>query len=178
LLVFSTLLSACDSNYPVAAKPPQSENVALKQVQAVTATKMPLERTINVLGSLAAYDQATLSTKTPGRVSRISVDFGSIVEQGQTIVQIEPRDYQLQVQQAEAALAQARGDCGDWPCSDGNDLEPGRYFYSGLFHVEYFGTIPLPIRHHRSRSSPGEFVGVVYIDAHDERPPSACGARV
>jgi RND family efflux transporter MFP subunit len=60
------------------------------------------------LGSLAAFDQATISVKVPGRLRSITVDLGSLVQRGQLIAQIEPQDYQLRVQQAEAAVAQAR----------------------------------------------------------------------
>jgi RND family efflux transporter MFP subunit len=68
----------------------------------------PLERTTVALGSLVAFDQATISVKVPGRLRSITVDLGSLVQRGQLIAQIEPQDYQLRVQQADAAVAQAR----------------------------------------------------------------------
>ncbi|HSB08436.1 MAG TPA: efflux RND transporter periplasmic adaptor subunit [Blastocatellia bacterium] len=71
-----------------------------------------MERTVTVTGTLAAYDQATVSAKVPGRLGSISVDLGSVVKQGQKVAQIEPQDYQLRLQQAEAALAQARAKVG------------------------------------------------------------------
>jgi multidrug efflux pump subunit AcrA (membrane-fusion protein) len=76
-------------------------------------------RSVNVSGTLAAYDQATLSAKVPGRVRSITVDLGSVVRRGQLIAQLEPQDYQLRVQQAEAALAAARARLGLSP--DGTD---------------------------------------------------------
>jgi RND family efflux transporter MFP subunit len=76
-----------------------------------------MERSTVALGSLAAYDQATVSVKVPGRLRSITVDLGSVVHQGQLIAQIDPQDYQLRVQQADAALAQARARLG---------LSPGR----------------------------------------------------
>jgi RND family efflux transporter MFP subunit len=111
LLAASVLLaSGCKSNYPASAKQTRAdeEREVPKPVKTVSVRAMPLERTVTVLGALAAYDQATLSTKVPGRLSRMAVDFGGVVEHGQTIAQVEPRDYQLHLQQAEAALAQAR----------------------------------------------------------------------
>jgi RND family efflux transporter MFP subunit len=95
-----------------------------KQVQTITVERTPLERTVNVLGSLAAYDHVTLSAKVSGRVARLTVDFGSVVEEGQTLAQIEPRDYQLQVQQAEAALAQARVRLGLPPQGTTDQVDP------------------------------------------------------
>ena len=78
-----------------------------------------MERTVTVTGTLAAYDQATVSAKVPGRLGSISVDLGSVVKQRQKIAQIEQQDYQLRLQQAEAALTQARARVGLPP--DGKD---------------------------------------------------------
>ena len=77
-----------------------------------------MERSTIALGSLAAFDQATVSVKVPGRLRNITVDLGSVVQQGQLIAQIDSQDYQLRVQQAEAALAQARARLGS-PYSGG-----------------------------------------------------------
>jgi len=81
---------------------------ASKQVKVARVAEKPLERTTAALGSLVAFDQATISVKVPGRLRSIAVDLGSVVQRGQLIAQIEPQDYQLRVQQAEAAVAQAR----------------------------------------------------------------------
>jgi RND family efflux transporter MFP subunit len=48
----------------------------------------------------------------PGRLLRLAVDIGSVVRQSEVVAQIEPRDYELRVQQAAAALAQARAALG------------------------------------------------------------------
>jgi RND family efflux transporter MFP subunit len=84
----------------------------------------PLERSIVALGSLAAFDQATVSVKVPGRLRSVTVDLGSVVQQGQLIAQIDPQDYQLRVQQAEAALAQARARLGLPTAANNDRLEP------------------------------------------------------
>ena len=80
----------------------------------------PLERTTTALGSLVAFDQATVSVKVPGRLRSITIDLGSVVQRGQLLGQIEPQDYQLRVQQAEAAVAQARVRLG-LPTTGSND---------------------------------------------------------
>jgi len=77
-------------------------------VRAVRAQLHSLERTVRSFGSLAAYDQATLSTKVAGRLESMAVDLGAVVRKGELLAQIDQRDYQLQVQQAEALLGQAR----------------------------------------------------------------------
>ncbi len=75
--------------------------------------------TVTVNGTLAAYDRVTSSVKVPGRIQTITVDLGSVVRRGQSLAQLEQQDYKLRVQQAEAALAQARARLGLSP--DGAD---------------------------------------------------------
>jgi RND family efflux transporter MFP subunit len=65
-------------------------------------------RAIPVTGTLAAQEQSVLSAKVSGRLQRLEVDLGSVVRQGDLLAQVEPRDYELRLQQAAAALAQAR----------------------------------------------------------------------
>ncbi|MCC7374347.1 MAG: efflux RND transporter periplasmic adaptor subunit [Verrucomicrobiales bacterium] len=72
----------------------------------------PMDRVVTALGSLRALDRATLSVKTTGRLKALPVDVGSPVEAGQVIAQIEPRDYELRVDQALALLSQARARLG------------------------------------------------------------------
>ena len=94
-------------------------NGPARPVRTVTAELRPMERLISLTGSLAAQEQATISVKVAGRVKTLAVDIGSVLNQGELIAQIEPRDYELRVQQAAAALAQARATVG-LPL-DGND---------------------------------------------------------
>ncbi|MFZ9853502.1 MAG: efflux RND transporter periplasmic adaptor subunit [Limisphaerales bacterium] len=70
------------------------------------------EKTLTVLGSLEATDRSTLSTKNAGRLRSLQVEVGDRVVAGQTVAQIEPRDFELRLQQARAQLAQARARVG------------------------------------------------------------------
>jgi RND family efflux transporter MFP subunit len=71
-----------------------------------------MERVVTVTGILAAEEAATLSVKIAGRLKEIPVDLGSVVKRGDVIAQVEPRDYELRLQQAAAALSQARATVG------------------------------------------------------------------
>jgi RND family efflux transporter MFP subunit len=79
-----------------------------KSVQAFRVKETPQNKTVSADGSLAAMEQATLSTKVPGRIQKFPVDLGTKVTQGQLLAQIDPRDFQLRVSQTEAQLIQAR----------------------------------------------------------------------
>ena len=59
-------------------------------------------------GVAQAGVESRLSFKVPGTVKRINVLVGDNVTRGQLIAQLDPSDYELQVQQAEAALTQAQ----------------------------------------------------------------------
>jgi RND family efflux transporter MFP subunit len=114
LLTFLVVvLTSCKSGYPVGARQrrPDEDNSA-RQVKTVAVAETPFGETVTANGTLAAFDQTTVSVKVPGRLQSISVDLGSVVRQGQAIAQVEVEDYKLRVQQAEAALAQARARLG------------------------------------------------------------------
>ena len=118
--------TGCRGDSTAATQPSRAgqEASAARQVRVTPVAEKPMERSTVALGSLAAFDQATVSTKVPGRLRSISVDLGSVVQQGQVIAQIDPQDYQLRVQQAEAALTQARARLGV-PLSGNTDrIEP------------------------------------------------------
>ena len=116
-VVFSS--AACKSGYPVSARNTPNESKEARAVKVAQIGEIAMEQTVTVTGTLAAYDQATVSAKVPGRMKSIAVDLGSVVRQGQIIAQIEQQDYQLRLQQAEAALAQARARVG--LSADGKD---------------------------------------------------------
>ncbi len=113
-------LAGCKSDYPASGRAANADAKSQpRQVKTVQVAETPIGDTVTVNGTLAAYDQATVGTKVAGRLQSISVDFGTVVRKGQAIAKLEPQDYQLRVQQAEAALAQARARVGLSP--DGGD---------------------------------------------------------
>src|SRR5437762_7298102 len=71
------------------------ESASARAVTVATVADQVMERTVAVIGSLAAHNEATLSVKVPGRLQTLTVDLGSIVHQGQLIAQVEPKDYEL-----------------------------------------------------------------------------------
>ena len=98
--------TGCESDRSATALPENAE--APRQVKVVKAAEAKAARVVSATGTLAADDQVVLGTKVIGRISEISVDLGSRVRKGQTIARIDPSDYRLRVDQAEAALQQAR----------------------------------------------------------------------
>jgi RND family efflux transporter MFP subunit len=100
-------------------------NKEVKEVRLVPASELPVERTVNISGTLDADERVTLSAKVPGRVASMKVDMASTVQEGQALVELERVDYQLKVEQAAAALAQVRAELGLAPDAkdDSVDIE-------------------------------------------------------
>jgi len=112
--VLAGLLAGC--NPPEAAKGGKKDGKAAalpsRAVQAAPAESRPMERSVSVIGALAAIDQATLSVKVTGRLQSLGVDLGTRVRKGELVAQIESVDYELKLKSAEALLAQARARLG------------------------------------------------------------------
>lgn len=101
------LLVACQRDSAPASTSKKPDAPA-KTVRASRIRLMPVERTVRSFGSLSAHEQATLSTKVPGRLENLLVDLGSVLRKDEIIAQLDQKDYKLRLQQAEALLAQAR----------------------------------------------------------------------
>jgi len=121
LCLFALLFSvACKSDYPTASRQNRPGDAkGARQVKTARVEETPFGESVTANGTLAAYDQTTVSVKVPGRLRFITVDLGSVVKRGQAIAQVESADYNLRIQQAEAALAQARARVG--LSADGKD---------------------------------------------------------
>lgn len=111
-IMIALLLAGCRSTDPQAAGPRNNTAsgpaLPTKNVRLIPAEERALARTATAPGTLAADEQAALSFKVTGRLSTLSVDLGSVVKKGQTIAQLDPRDFKMRMDQAEAGLQQAR----------------------------------------------------------------------
>jgi multidrug efflux pump subunit AcrA (membrane-fusion protein) len=75
-------------------------------------------------GTLAAEDQMTLSAKVAGRVESIDIDLGTRIQRGQALARLDQTDFKLRVEQAEAALQQARARLGLTPSGKDEQVDP------------------------------------------------------
>lgn len=65
----------------------------------------PVERTIEVTGTLYGEEETTVSAKQSGRVLEVSKDIGDRVQQGAILAQQEAKDYQLALEQQRATAS-------------------------------------------------------------------------
>jgi RND family efflux transporter MFP subunit len=119
------LLGGCGgSEAQVASSREGTANLPAKQVKLAKSEARQLTQTVMAPGTLAADEQATLSFKVAGRVSEIKVDLGSQSRKGQVIATLETIDFKVRLEQAEAALQQARVRLGLPPQGDDDRIDP------------------------------------------------------
>ena len=111
--------AGCQRDTPATAAPPPKPAAAPRPVRLVSAVLEKVPRTVETTGTLGADEQVVLGTKVPGRLREIAVDLGSRVHKGQVVGRIDASDYQHRLEQAVAALQQARARLGLSP--DGTD---------------------------------------------------------
>ncbi|HEY7649673.1 MAG TPA: efflux RND transporter periplasmic adaptor subunit [Methylomirabilota bacterium] len=107
-LLLAVLVSGCGQDSTATASPDKSSGPKAREVRVVPVTEARLARTVAVTGALAADDQIVLSLKVTGRLSELTIDLGSPVRAGQVVARLDPADFKLRLEQADAALQQAR----------------------------------------------------------------------
>jgi len=96
--------ASASTEQPAATRP--------RPVKVFQAVEQRVPRMVSSTGALAADDTVVLGVKVPGRLVEQAVDLGTRVRKGQVIARIDQTDYRLRVEQAEAALQQARARLG------------------------------------------------------------------
>jgi membrane fusion protein, multidrug efflux system len=82
------------------------------KVKTVAVEQRQQRRVVEAVGSLFAYDEVTVSSEAEGRVEEVMVDVGDRVGKGQTLARVSSVEFQLTVDQQQAALRQARARLG------------------------------------------------------------------
>ena len=128
LFVFVLSLGGCQNNPTAGAD--ETKNTPAgpppREVQVVASAERMLARTVSATGTLAADEQVVLGTKVAGRLAEITVDLGSRVRRGQMVGKLDQTDFKHRVDQADAALQQARVRLGLTPTGTDERVDPER----------------------------------------------------
>ncbi len=115
------IMAACSGPYSAPAVSAKEEKPVPVRLHSIAAEVIP--ETVTATGELFAEDQATLSVKVAGRLTRLNVDLGSRIEPGGVVAELEKDDYEFKVRQAEAMVEQTRARMGLGP-RDGDEIDP------------------------------------------------------
>jgi len=89
-----------------------SRDGAAKAVQAEPVRETSVRRAVDVVGTLAAVDEVTISSEADGKVAKILADLGDRVTTGQVLVQLDNEKQQYTYAQQQAALARTLAQYG------------------------------------------------------------------
>ncbi len=82
-------------------------------VVVATATRGDLPVFLNGLGNVTAFNTVTVRSRVDGQIVKINFVEGQNVTSGQALVEIDPRPYQVQLEQAEGQLAKDQAQLKD-----------------------------------------------------------------
>ena len=104
---FGLLASACNGPAPAKASntPAESERMV---VAIATAHEQDMMRTAQAQGALFPKEKAVLASEVAGALAYVYSDMGDQVKVGQVLAQIDPREYQLRLDSAQAQLEQVQ----------------------------------------------------------------------
>ncbi len=78
------------------------------QYQTVSVERGDLTQSVTATGTLNPVTNVLVGCQVSGTISKIYVDYNSIVKAGELIAELDPSTYQVQMAQAEANLANAK----------------------------------------------------------------------
>ena len=82
-------------------------------VLAAAATNRDMPIYLRGLGSVTAYNTVTIKSRVDGQLMRVNFREGQEVKQGEVLVIIDPRPFEVQLHQAEATLAKDQAQMTD-----------------------------------------------------------------
>jgi membrane fusion protein, multidrug efflux system len=82
-------------------------------VVVATATRGDLPVFLNGLGNVTAFNTVTVRSRVDGQIVKINFTEGQYVREGDSLVEIDPRPFQVQLEQAEGQLAKDQAQLKD-----------------------------------------------------------------
>jgi HlyD family secretion protein len=77
-------------------------------ITVAKAEAREVQRAVETIGSLVAWDDVQVKTEQPGTIARLLVDLGDPVARGKILAEYDAREFELGVQQADADLLSAQ----------------------------------------------------------------------
>ena len=88
----------------------KTEALPAPEILRVAVSRGPITETVQAMGTIEPRRRVNVGSQVSGVVKELYVDFNSVVTEGQLLAEIEPSQYQLQVQVQEANVARQKSD--------------------------------------------------------------------
>jgi RND family efflux transporter MFP subunit len=108
--LLSVGLAACGQSSQATTErrePAAAERPALRVTTAAVETR-PVQRSVETVGSLLAWEEVTARSQATGTVVRLHADLGDSVREGQPLAELDRREADLGLDQLQADLVAAR----------------------------------------------------------------------
>jgi membrane fusion protein (multidrug efflux system) len=90
----------------------RGRDTAARPITVETVREDTVKRAVELVGTLAAVDQVTISSEADGKVSRILADLGDRVKAGQPLIEVDREKQQYNFDQQRASLEKALAQLG------------------------------------------------------------------
>ncbi|MGH7323948.1 MAG: efflux RND transporter periplasmic adaptor subunit [Candidatus Rokuibacteriota bacterium] len=109
LLVTAAACNRSQADAPGGGRPRESAAPTIKAIPITTgrAESRTVQRTVETSGSLLAWEEVVAKSEQPGTIARLRVDLGDRVEAGAVLADYDRREFELAVEQAQAAVSVA-----------------------------------------------------------------------
>src|SRR5436309_4232927 len=101
----AVLLVSCGKSEK--ARTPGRGEGAARQVRVARTELRPMERTVQVVGTLSAHDEATMAAQVAGQIEKSHVDVGDRVTAGEELALIDTTSYEALARLSAANLTKA-----------------------------------------------------------------------
>jgi len=106
-------LAATGANGPASGGKNAPRAVGGVPVVVATAQQGDLPVFFDGLGTVTAFNTVTVRSRVDGQIVKINFTEGQTVKQGDSLIEIDPRPYQVQLEQAEGQLAKDQAQLRD-----------------------------------------------------------------
>ena len=90
----------------------RGRDAAAKPVKTETVRQETVKRSVDLVGTLAAVDEVTISSEAEGKVSKLLADLGDRVKAGQALIELDNEKQRYNYDQQKATLARALAQYG------------------------------------------------------------------
>src|SRR5215210_4293704 len=102
---FTVIRSRDWQNHSASATAKKAPAARVVPVVTATAEKADMELYLSGLGTVTAFNTVTVRSRVDGELTEVAFTEGQMVREGDLLARIDPRQFEVQLAQAEAQLA-------------------------------------------------------------------------